>query len=546
MKPQKTPCEKLEDRLAILHTASVDLMRDISLDSLLKHIAQLACDQVGARYAAVGVIGENGKLEKFIPVGITFKAAGRMSHPPEGLGLIGALMRSSKSMRVKDIAADPRRVGFPAHHPPMKTFLGVPIMNGQKHLGQIYLTDKKDGQFFTRDDQQVIETLAAYASAAIINARLYTELYLKEQTLTRRNENLALLNELSSTLATSTDIDEILKSALNRVLNYIGLEVGEVFLSQEGSTTLHCVLHQGDLIKNIWNKDVFHVGHGILGGVAKSGKARILNLPSTEIKDLTPEIEEQQFKLIACFPLHGRKGSVGVLCVASCQQTPLDELEVQFISAISSWVGTAIENIRLRLQSKRLAILEERERIGMDLHDGIIQSIYAVGLTLDNARHLLKENPDQVGEKIDKAITDLNASIRDIRAYILDLRPRKLHNETLLQGVTRLVHEFRANTLVDVSVKGPEDGLERLPDSQATALFHICQEALANIGKHAHARHVAVILWSTRDRALLEIQDDGKGFDLDQVESTIGEVDITSESGKGTTVLAWVPFSNKK
>jgi signal transduction histidine kinase len=557
----QTVCEKLEERLAALHAVSLDLIKDISLDSLLKKIARLACDLVNAKYAAVGVVDENGKLSQFISAGMPARMIARMEHPPVGKGLIGALMRASRPIRVKDISKDPRHSGFPPNHPSMTKFLGVPILSGEKHLGQIYLTDKNGGLPFSPDDERVIQTLAAYSAIAILNARLVAELHRQEQVLTRRNENLALLNQLATTLSSSSDIDEILRSSLNQVLTYIGLEVGEVFLRQEGSNTLQCVHHQGDLIKDIWSKDLFHVGQGVMGGAAKSGKPRIINLDETEVHDLSPEMTEQRFRLLACFPLMGSKGAVGILCVASCQQTPLDELEIQFISAISSWLGTVVENIRLNLQSRRLAILEERERIGMDLHDGIIQSIYAVGLTLDHARHLLKEDPNQAKEKIDKAITDLDAAIRDIRAYILDLRPRNLHNETLLQGITRLVHEFRANTLVEVSLRGPEDGLEKLPESQAVALFHICQEALANIGRHAQARHVAIILWSTRDRALLEIQDDGKGFEIEKVLTSIGhglsnmetrahnaggDVDITSEPGKGTTVLAWVPFINKK
>jgi signal transduction histidine kinase len=247
--------------------------------------------------------------------------------------------------------------------------------------------------------------------------------------------------------------------------------------------------------------------------------------------------------------------------VASCNPEPLDELEMQFLSAISAWVGTALENVQLSLQGKRLAILEERERIGMDLHDGIIQSIYAVGLTLENVRSLLDEDTDQARQRIDQAVKDLNNAIRDIRAYILDLRPRYLGDENLMQGVKRLVHEFRANTLLEVNLQGPEDGMEKLAPAQALALFHICQEALANIAKHARARHVDVVVWTSGDRALLEVKDDGSGFDTEMVKTTIGhglsnmqtrahnaggEIDITTEPEAGTSVMAWVPFKEEE
>ncbi len=205
---------------------------------------------------------------------------------------------------------------------------------------------------------------------------------------------------------------------------------------------------------------------------------------------------------------------------------------------------------------QRLAILEERDRIGMDLHDGIIQSIYGVGLALDFARMALQDDPEQARAKIEQSIAALNATIRDIRAYILDLRPRQFHGDDLKQGLQRLVAEFQANCVTRANMVAPEDGLIDFPAENATALFHICQEALANIAKHAHARHAEIHLWTTQERVLLEISDDGRGFQTSQVKSTLGHglsnmdararkvggaVEITSTPGKGTTVLAWVP-----
>jgi len=246
-----------------------------------------------------------------------------------------------------------------------------------------------------------------------------------------------------------------------------------------------------------------------------------------------------------------------VLIIATCHNQPLDELETQYLATISAWLGTAIENLRLNLQGKRLAILEERERIGMDLHDGIIQSIYAVGLTLEHARLLLNEDVDGAHQRIDQAIADLNSTIRDIRAYILDLRPRQLHDEDLMQGIQRLVNEFKANTLIPVSLQGPTDGFPGMTDGEALAIFHITQEALANIAKHARAKKVELVVWKTSDRVLLEIHDDGRGFDPAKVRLAIGhgvsnmqtrarnaggDVEIYSEPGQGTTITTWVPF----
>jgi signal transduction histidine kinase len=549
--------EQLEDRLVALHRASLDLVRDISLESLLKRIATLACDQVKARYAAVGVVGVNGELEQFIPVGMSEAELALMAHPPVGRGLIGVLMRSKNALRIADISADPRSAGFPAHHPPMKSLLGVPIRLGNEALGQIYLCDKQDGSDFSDADQQIIEMLASYAAVAISNARLYRELIQRDRVLTRRNENLALLNAMASTMSTSDDIDLIVRQSLGQLLSYLRLEVGEVFLRREDSEILQMVHHQGMLIDRLWKKDQVLIGEDVIGNTAKDNQPRLYTLPDKKLTLLNPAVSDTCLRHLACMPLTGRRGTLGVLMVATCHSQPLDELETQYLATISSWLGTAIENLRLNVQGKRLAILEERERIGMDLHDGIIQSIYAVGLTLEHARLLMHEDINGANQRIDQAITDLNSTIRDIRAYILDLRPRQLHDEDLLRGIQRLVNEFKANTLIPVNLQGPSDGFPGMTDSEALAMFHITQEALANVAKHARAKKVDMVIWKTSDRVLLEIHDDGRGFDPAKVRVAIGhgvsnmqtrarnaggDVEIFSEPGQGTTITTWVPF----
>ena len=397
---------------------------------------------------------------------------------------------------------------------------------------------------------------------AISNARLYKQLREREGALTRRNEDLALLVNLASTLASSPELDEILDTALTRVVNYLDIEAGEIFLRQEDEKTLHLVLHRGSGLDHLWVRDRFLVGEGLIGLTAKTGHAQLIAIPDQKNgRFLHPSVYQACIRQIACFPLTGRKGVLGVLCIATCHPKPMDDLEVQLLTSISSWTGTAIENIRLNIQGRRLAILEERERIGMDLHDGIIQSIYAVGLTLEHARLLLPEDREQSLTRIDQAIDDLNSTIRDIRAYILDLRPRQLYEEDLMSGLQRLVNEFRANTLVEATLKGPPEGIGNLPDAEAVALFHICQEALANVAKHAHARRVSVFVWTTPDRILLELHDDGRGFDLQKVNLTLGhgvenmqtrahnvggDVEITSEPSEGTTILAWIPFVRER
>ena len=373
--------EQLQERLIALHKASLELVKDFSLDRLLERIAAVACEQAEARYAALGVLDEDGKLVKFISVGMTDQEIKQIAHPPIGKGLIGELMNTETPLRVPVIQEHPHSVGFPANHPAMVSFLGVPIRAANRQLGQLYLTEKIGGSEFTADDEKIIQMLAAYAAAAIQNARLH-------------------------------------------------------------------------------------------------------------------------------------------------------------------------EN------THRLAVLEERERIGMDLHDGIIQAIYGVGLSLEGALHSMEEDPEDVKNRIQHSIDALNQAIRDLRVYILDLRPHQMGKDGLMSGLKRLATEFRANSLTEAVLIGPEKELLDLTPSQSLALFHICQEALANAAKHAKAKKVEIALWSTDDRVLMEIHDDGKGFDMEnqsmsighgmanmqtRAQSAGGDVEVSAALGEGTTILAWVP-----
>ena len=373
--------EQLQERLIALHNASLELVKDVSLDHLLERIAKVACEQADARYAALGVLDEHGKLVKFISVGMTDDEIKLIAHPPVGKGLIGELMDTEIPLRVPVIRERPRSSGFPAYHPNMVSFLGVPIRAANHQLGQIYLTEKIGASEFTADDEKIIQMLAAYAAAAIQNARLH-------------------------------------------------------------------------------------------------------------------------------------------------------------------------EN------THRLAVLEERERIGMDLHDGIIQAIYGVGLSLESALHSFEDDPQDAKTRVQRSIESLNQTIRDLRGYILDLRPRQMGNEGLMSGLNRLITEFRANTLANVQLAGTENELKDLPQSHSIVLFHIGQEALANVAKHARAKQVDISLWSTDERVLMEIHDNGKGFEMEKMNASIGhglaniqtrvravggDVDISSVVDEGTTVLAWVP-----
>ncbi len=548
--------EELRERLIVLHQASLELVKDVSLDTLLEKIATVACEQAEAQYAALGVLNDMGTLEKFISVGMSDSAIKRIAHPPEGKGLIGELMNTDEPLRLQDIAKHPNSVGFPDNHPEMVSFLGVPIIAGERQLGQIYLTEKIGAGEFTEDDEKIIQMLAAYAAAAIQNARMYQNLRERDTALTRRSEDMALLNDFASTLTASLEIDEILNKTLALVMNYLKVEAGEIFLLEDDGETLRMVLHRGQAAEAFWTRSQFKLDDGFIGMVAKERKPLISHDLTNDLRFVRKAIVKAGFRQIACIPLESTENMVGVMSVATRSENPIDEREIHLLGAVANWTALAIENARLHQNARRLAVLEERERIGMDLHDGIIQSIFGVGLSLENISHLVRENPQKAQEGITHTIDDLNHIIRDLRAYILDLRPRQLDNEDLMDGLRRLITEYRAHTLAEADLSGPKNGLHNLPQNHATILFHICQEALANAAKHASAKKVNVSVWVTDNRVLMEVTDNGHGFNMDDTKMALGhglanmltrarsvggEVDISSALNDGTTVLAWVP-----
>ena len=548
--------EQLQDRLIALHRASLELVKDVSLDHLLERIATLACEQADARYAALGVLDDTGKLVNFISVGMTEEQIKRIAHPPTGRGLIGELMNTEAPLRVPVIQDHPRSVGFPAHHPTMTSFLGVPIRAGDLQLGQIYLTEKLDAPEFTADDEMIIQMLAAYAAAAIQNARLVEQMRERDAALTRRSEDLVMLNDIASALTSSLELDEILNKTLAVVMNYMKVEAGEIFLLEEDKQTLRMVLHRGAAAEAFWNRNRFKLGEGIIGIVAQKVESFLSTDLKADDRFAREAVVKAGFRQMAFLPLRSVDNVMGVMTVATRSAQPLEQRSVQMLDAVANWAGLAIENARLHQNARRFAILEERDRIGMDLHDGIIQSIYGVGLSLENALHTVDEDKDLAKARIKQSIEGLNQSIRDIRTYILDLRPRQLGNDGLMNGLKRLATEYRANTFAEVTLKGPQKGLDDLLQARSLALFHICQESLANAAKHAGAKRVDINVWTTDDRVIMEVRDNGKGFDIDKMSMTIGhglsnvqtrarsvggEVDITSMIGEGTTILAWVP-----
>ena len=320
------------------------------------------------------------------------------------------------------------------------------------------------------------------------------------------------------------------------------------------------VLHRGQAAEAFWTRNLFTVGSGYIGLVAETRVPVVSKDLKRDERFLRDAVVKAGFHQMVCIPLLSVDNLIGVMSIATQKTERIDEQSIQMMAAVGNWAGLAIENARLHTNARRAAVLSERDRIGMDLHDGIIQSIYGVGLSLESALHSIADDPSDAKKRVQHSIDGLNQAIRDLRSYILDLRPRQLGSEGLLSGIKRLIAEYRANTFAEVHLTEPDSDLKELSQAQALTLFHICQEALANAAKHAKAKNVQIALWTTEDRVLMEVIDDGKGFDMEKMNTSIGhglanmhtrahsvggEVDISSVLNEGSTILVWVPRHTK-
>ncbi len=549
--------KELEEQIGSLYQASKDLVGDFSLETLLTRIVRLAQAQVQAEYAALAIRDESGKVVNFIHSGMSEEELHLMPHPPEGKGLLGELQHKHEVIRIQNITTDPRYSGFPQYHPAMHSMLGVPIISGEKILGQIYLTNKIGASEFTLDDERLMKTLAAYAAVAITNTQLYANIVEQDEALNQQYEDLTLIYDLAQGIASSWDVKEIMSLTLKKVLYYLEVETGEIYLRDRGEKDLRLALLRGDDFDSFYTKTVFRFGDGVIGKAAALNKALVVTNLETDQRILRPAIIKAGFRSQAVIPLQATREVVGVMALSSKSGRTFSIRELDLLTAIGMWAGTAIKNALLQQQTKHIAVLEERERIGMDLHDGVIQSLYSLGLTLDYVKAILEEDSGESLEKLNDATDGINSTIVDIRTYISDLRPRQMQeNLSFKENLDVLLQEFQNNSQIVATMQDEiEDKLD-LNYQNTLTLFRITQESLSNTARHAKAQNADLRLWDEDGHIYLEIVDNGQGFNVDKTKANLGHglanmqrrtrkagggIQIDSSPGNGTKVTAWVP-----
>lgn len=515
------------ERLRALLDAVVGIGTDLDLRSTLQRIVEAACALAGARYGALGVIGaDRTELVDFITHGLDPETHARIGDLPHGRGVLGVLITDPRPVRLPDIRKHPNSYGFPPHHPPMHSFLGVPVRIRDQVFGNLYLSEKQSAPEFGDDDEEIVVALAAAAGVAIENARLFA--------LARRRERwLAATQEITSVLLGTVRRTEALRLIARRAREVSGAALVMVLLYDEDNARYTIEAAEGD-------GDVALAGRTLVADADMSEPARIDDLAGVAE---WPGPVPAGPALVA--PLAAAEGLQGVLIVAR-NAGETDEEDAVLLSTFAGQAALALERARAQEERRQLAVLEDRERIARDLHDVVIQRLFATGMQLQGA--VLQAAKPEVAKRINAAVDDLDATIRDIRRSIFELRAPvgPSLRADLREAVEAAAETLGFRPVLDTS--GPVDSA--VPDDIVPELLAVLREALSNIARHAQATSARVSLQAGESEIILTVEDDGVGIEPGRARGGIsnmgerahdlgGTFEVGPGPGGAGTVLTW-------
>jgi signal transduction histidine kinase len=537
------------DRLRALVETGIAINSELSLDTLLERIVEAAARVTDARYVALGVIDPTGgALERFVTHGLSAETVAEIGDLPHGRGILGVLIRDARPLRLHDLAEDSRSVGFPANHPPMKTFLGVPILLRGVAYGNLYLTEKDGGADFTEEDEELATLLAAQAAVAVENARLY-------ESATAWSEQLESLNEVGAALAGELELDRLLDLVASNLRSLIDARL--VAIALPSGDGLRIVASDSDRAD-----DFAHVD--LLGRDSKT--ARVLERGRSERVDSLledPEVAQDVARRLGAttglyVPLVVRERTIGVLVAhdktAADPRFTSSDLRIAEQFALRASIAVDLSQRVARDALRRVVAGQEleRRRLARELHDETGQALTSILLGLRAV--------DEAGldERARGAVADLRelvvATLQDVRRLAVQLRPKALDDFGLAAALERLAQTLSETSSLHIDLEA-RLGEERLPSEVETTLYRIVQEALTNIVKHAQATRVSILLMRRDGAATAVIEDDGRGFDLASTSETFGlegmreraelhdgRLTIESAPGSGTTLVVEVPL----
>jgi signal transduction histidine kinase len=540
-----------ENRLRALLDATVALTSELSLESLLQKLVETAAALTGARYAALGVIDESGtELERFLTTGVDAETHRAIGDLPRGRGILGVLIRETRALRLGDISADPRSVGFPPNHPPMHTFLGVPVMLRGVAFGNLYLTEKWGGGDFTDEDEELVTLLAAQAAVAIENARLY-------ESATRWSRQLESLHDVVRSMVEETELDRLLELVCRRLRDLIGARLTLILLPENES--LRVAAADGDGASRL-------VGDRMPREHSKAG--RVLDRRQSARVDAVlddPEVNQEEARRLGVrsglyVPLIARGRAIGIVAVHDKLggEARFSDGDLRLAEIFAARAAVAVDlSQRVARDTVRRVIEaqeQERTRLARELHDETGQALTSILLGLKSIRAAKDE---AAAEQAEAQLRELVVSaLQDVRSLAVELRPSTLDDFGLVPALERLGATLEDQSGVRVAV---EAGLQdrRLPPEVETALYRFVQEGLTNVVKHAEAGGVSVVIASRDGGVSAVVEDDGRGFAPDDVRPDAlglvgmrerlallgGTLAVESKPGRGTALIAYVPLA---
>jgi signal transduction histidine kinase len=492
-----------QERLRRLLTANRSIVQELSLPAVLHRIVDTARDVADARYAALGVIGADGLLEQFLHVGVAEETVQAIGELPKGRGVLGALIEDPKPIRLTRIADDPRSSGFPDGHPPMTTFLGVPIRSRDSVFGNLYLTDRIDGGPFTAEDEELVLALAATAGIAIENARLYEE-------SRRRQEWLRASGEISRQLL---DPEAEYSGTLHRIVTSVKrLASADVVTlvrpTDDDASQLEVVVATGaaerELVGFRYPKhdsvawQAMQQGHGLR-------LEAVDQLPGVYLH-LRPHVPVSQAMAL---PLRGETGPRGAIVAGRITpQTPFTDADLDMAETFAGQAAIALELSEARADQQRLGVLVDRWRIAGDLHDHVIQRLFAAGLSLQSIAATV--NDEIVEQRLTRTVDELDETIQQIRSTIFALRENSSRS---LRGAALAVVDQLAPVLPvrpDIQLVGPLDTV--VDDAVVGDVEAVLRESLTNVAKHAQASKIRVRIQADGQRLAITVTNNGIGL----------------------------------
>ncbi|HEV7204191.1 MAG TPA: GAF domain-containing protein [Jatrophihabitans sp.] len=538
--------QRAQGRLRALLRAIETVTGDLSLEVVLRNVVESACELSGARYGALGVIAHDGGLDQFIHVGMDDGAVAEIGGLPQGKGLLGALISDPRPIRLKHMVDDERSTGFPPHHPPMDSFLGVPIHVRDEVFGNLYLTDSEKGEF-TAEDEELVIALALAAGTAISNARLYQESRLQQRWLTASVE-------IGSQLLAAAGEDP-LRMIARRAIDIADADVVSVgLLTPDGESLLIEVaygVNAQDLVGQRFRLTETLAGRAVeerRGLVLRAGDDVDRHSHASSVLDAGP---------LMVLPLQSEDTVRGVLSlVRERGRPPFSASDLAMAAGFASHASVALELADSRAAEQKVVLLEDRERIARDLHDHVIQELFAIGLSLESAAALLGSDAAAAAQRIQQRVEDIDRTIRRIRTSIFALRgPLDLVAGGLRQRILEVATDLTPalgypphvsfSGLLDIGVSA-----DLVDDVVATV-----REAVTNIAKHAHASSATIDVSATATQLTVTVTDDGVGLgDVTRCSGT-GNLRARAEQRQGSfeigpgatrgTIVKWkVPISH--